>query len=129
ECANVRRPEQSRADGRHAGQPIGGSQADRPVSDGAENGPRGVRDPARSTTELAIALSTRKTQRGCAGRPGAVPTAGVADLGGDGDLGQSRGIAGKSGSTVRPPGAERELESAVVAVPRVRGPVATGLAL
>src|SRR5690606_22342095 len=63
------------------------------------------------------------------GRPGAVPAGRVADLGRDRDLGLAGGVAGQPGAPVRLPGAEVELEAAVVAVAGVDGPVAAGLAL
>src|SRR5918995_4278565 len=71
----------------------------------------------------------RQAQAGGTRRPRAVAARGVADLGGDGDLGLAAGVAGKAAAAVRLPGAERELQAAVVAVAGVDGPVAAGLAL
>ncbi|VXA90338.1 conserved hypothetical protein [Curtobacterium sp. 8I-2] len=48
---------------------------------------------------------------------------------GDGDLGLAAGGGGVASATVRLPGAEVELQAAVVAVAGVDGPVAAGLAL
>ena len=73
--------------------------------------------------------SAREAERGGTGRPGAVPAGGVADLGGDGDLGLAAGVARQPGAAVGVPGAEVELQAAVVAVAGVDGPVAAGLAL
>src|SRR5688572_24513581 len=75
------------------------------------------------------ARSARQAQLARAGRPGAVPTRGVAELGRDRDLGLARGLAREAGAAVGLPGAEVELEAAVVAVAGVDGPVAAGLAL
>ena len=62
-------------------------------------------------------------------RPGAVATLGRGDPLGDGDLLLTAVLVGYDRSRRTPPGAQAELQPAVVAVAGVGGPVAAGLAL
>src|SRR3954453_23644637 len=68
-----------------------------------------------------------KAHLGSARRPGAVAAGRVAQPGGDRDLVLAAVLAGQPGAAVGVPGAEAELQPAVVAVSRVRVPVATRL--
>src|SRR6478735_6303464 len=90
--------------------------------------PSSVRDEWGAACSPRTWPSKGASAAGATHRPRAVAAGGVTDPFGHGDLLLTAVLVGATRTAVRLPGAEVELETAVVAVAGVRGPVAAGLA-